>query len=237
MKIHIGIVGHHSREQQAKELAQTVDADYLRIDREDRPSIAARIAACATGHLDVLEHLRKQLPSTDGWVVVLEDDVTPVPDFRAVLAEALQHAPTGLVGLYLGSGNPSGAVQRSIGSVINTQLAWLVGDYFISSPGYAVHRSSLLDLLVDCLNEDRSVELPLRINRWAQFAAGGVGLKTSYTCPSLVDHRDDDSVVYPGVPQTERRKLPRKAHRFGPASTYDTAWAQLPTVGPPWGRA
>ena len=42
----------------------------------------------------------------DEWLVVIEDDALPCNDFRAQLADALDHCPTDIAGLYLGRSRP-----------------------------------------------------------------------------------------------------------------------------------
>lgn len=223
----VGIVAHANREQQARDLMDRSDADLLRIDRSPWVSLPQAIDNCTENHIAVLTSLWQM--STTGWCVVLEDDAMPVVNLREELTRAFQTAPSRLVGLYLGSGNPSGPVQRAINVVIDRPEAWLISDALIQTVGYAVHRSVVADLIVDIANQDGG-EVPKRMTRWSQ----SVGLDWAYTHPSLVDHDDRNSVIYPGVPEVERRKLPRKAHRFGTRAQW-VGEVRLPPF-PNWSR-
>jgi hypothetical protein len=224
----IGIVAHKQRYQMARNLMDRTDADILRIDHREWVSLARAIDNCTENHITVLEDLYRETPAAD-WCVVLEDDAVPVPEFRAELRRALDAAPSRLVGLYLGSGNPSGPVQRAINAVIDRPEAWLVSDALIQTVGYAVHRSLIPDVLVD-VEDQAAGEMPKRLTRWSQ----SVGMDWAYTHPSLIDHDDRGSVIYPGVPEVERRKLPRRAHRYGTRADW-RGEVRLPPF-PKWSR-
>jgi hypothetical protein len=217
----IGVVAHKSRTDRAATLVAELGVNVLNVDQGDRVDMPARIDAATDNHVTVLGRLHRM--TTTGWVVVLEDDARPVPAFRAQIDAALQSAPSRLVGLYLGTGNPSGAVQRAIQPAVaqarEQGLAWIVGDAFLSAVGYAVHRSVLADLIIAVATGEG--ELPLRINRWAQAAQ----IPVAYTCPSLVDHDDDlTSVVYP-MPDGQR--VPRRAWWCAPRNDWNTRSATL----------
>jgi hypothetical protein len=223
----VGIVAHRSREQRARNLMDTVDGDLLHVDNREWESLAKAIDNCTDGHVAVLTELWK-LAAT-GWCVVLEDDAVPVPGFRHHLGVALSAAPGRLVGLYLGTGNPSGPVQRAINVVVDRPEAWIVADCLIQTVGYAVHRSLVADLLIDVQNQETG-EIPKRLTRWSQ----SVGMDWAYTHPSLLDHEDRESLIYPGIPESERRKLPRRAHRWGSRTEY-RGEVRLPFC-PGWSR-
>lgn len=218
----IGIVGHVSRTDAVYELQQRVDADVTSMDDAAFFSIWESTRRCAENHMKVLNHLHS-LSTKGEWVVVLEDDAIPCPAFRTEVAAAAKNAPSQLVGLYMGTGNPSGEVQRGIRDALAEADAWVTADYFISAVAYAIPHELVQNLIHECKMMDD--EWPLRITRWSQQ----VGLLTSYTVPSLCDHADIVSTINP-APEVERQKLPRRAHKFGTRSNWNTRAVRLPAA-------
>jgi hypothetical protein len=224
VKLAAGVVAHKTREQQANLLAEEVGAVVCNVDD-------GRLG-CADNHLQVLGLL--SLLDAD-WCVVLEDDAIPVPNLLFHVKHALAHAPAPVVGLYLGSGNPSGQPQRRIrqavvaaqvgsepsGRTDNEGWAWITADCLIGSVGYAI-RASLVDGMVGDLAY-RAGEFPLRLSRWAQEWDIGV----CYTVPSLVDHDDGVPIGYTAeefqrLRQTRVPGVWRKAWCFGTREGWDT---------------
>lgn len=216
----VGIVAHIKRDEEAHALMDRVGGDVINVDNGEFFSIWECIRRCAENHITVLTRLH-DLAIKDEWCVVLEDDSIPVPAFRTQAAAALACAPTPLVGLYLGQGNPSGDVQRNIRVALDAAQAWLTADFFIASVAYAIKANYIADL-IDYIRP-RDEELPLRITRWSQER----GILTSYTRPSLIQHTDKDSVIYPDLPEAERRKMPRVAHEFGSRENWKTAAVRI----------
>lgn len=227
----IGVVAHHRRTAAGESLAHLVTADYMSIDRGNPADVADGCARAAANHIKVLEWMWQEIRV--GWAVVLEDDALPSPRLRHTLSLALHRAPSLLVGLYLGTGNPSGPVQRAIQpSHLRAHAcgaAWLSADWFTSSVAYAVHRTVIGDMLDSIRGME--CELPLRITRWAQDA----GIRTSYTRPSLVDHDDiRASVVYPLGAHEQTNRLPRRAWSFGRREDWATRVIPIEGHCPPW---
>jgi hypothetical protein len=238
-----GVVGHINRGDAAKNLCRAAQGGVVSLDDGSM--------GCEANHLAVLAWLKESAQqadelhaqwSKDGdwkpglidstWFVVLEDDAQLVPDFPQHLEAALACAPSPLVGLYMGSGNPSGAVQRTLLPAIKEAQrlgrAWLEADWFISAVGYAVQRY-LVDDLLDYV-EDRADEWPLRITRWAQER----DIATSYTCPSLVNHADGQSMI---SPTRKVGQLKRRAHTWGVPGRWDTPAIAIRSDNcPPWSR-
>lgn len=208
MDVTIGVVAHESRLERAETLILGLQAEAAYVDDGT--------LGCAGNHQVVLRQMDD--PNTE-WRVVLEDDAVPVHGFRGHVRRALAHAPAPVVGFYLGTGNPSGEVQIQIRQAVvaakERRLAWIVGDCLIGSVGYAVH-DGFCDEMLDYI-WDRDEELPLRISRWAQAR----GVEVCYTCPSLVDHDDTDTVDGPAV-RSERR-----AWAFGVPGNWDTPSVRL----------
>lgn len=200
--IAIGIVAHSARVERAHALFDAVKADYCNVDDGT--------LGCAGNHLKVLGELAGY---DTGWSVVLEDDAEPVSAFRVEIAQAVRHTPAPVIGLYLGTGNPSGQVQRQMRAALMTaqrrNLAWITADCLIGSVGYAIRTSlieAMLPELVETLGaaEQRyaRVEYPLAVSRWAQ----NWEMPICYTVPSLVDHADDTPIGYgPDEARSERR--------------------------------
>lgn len=213
--IPIKIIGHPDRAPMAEQLAETVGG----IISWDRRGKIDHQVGCSLNHLDALKSL---VGVQSNWVTCLEDDAVPLPDFRRHLVEALEFAPTPIVGLYLGTGNPSGEAQRQIRQAVVTAEAhgssWLIADCLIGSVGYAME-AHLLEDMIEFI-EDRDEELPLRISRWAQDRK----IPICYTQPSLVDHADVDSI---GRPWRGTKYTGRKAWNFGKPSVWYTKSIQL----------
>lgn len=227
----VGIVAHHRRAAAAERLAVEVTANHVHMDFGDAADTADGCRRALAGHLAVLEWMYCNPVGT--WCVVLEDDAVAAPRFRHTLNAALRYTPSLLVGLYLGTGNPSGEMQRQIQPVhLRAQAcgaAWLTADWFTASVGYAVHRSRL-GSLISALRTTTAIELPLAVTRWSQ----DLGIATSYTRPSLVDHRDTDSVVYPQGHSDQLRRLPRRAWSFGRHESWHTRVLPIGGHIPPW---
>ena len=202
----IGVVAHNQRRKQAEKLAEQVGASVCLFDDGT--------LKCEGNHLEVLRLLHCY---DADWVVVLEDDAAPQPGFGIDVRAALRNPPAPVIGLYLGTGNPSGEPQRQIKAAVDAAkaqgAAWLLADCLIGSVGYAVRGSHIADMLDFITGRDE--ELPLRISRWAQARGHFIG----YTQPSLVDHRDDEPI---GRPWRGPHFLPRKAWNYGTRENWDT---------------
>jgi hypothetical protein len=180
-------------------------------------------AGCANTHIGALASVCGSRYADDaGWVCILEDDAVPVIGFREHLDAALSAASAGVVGLYLGTGNPVGETQQKIRTAVNTarteNKAWLAANCLIGSVGYAV-RAELMDGMIEYI-DGRDEELPMRISRWAQ--AHDVAI--CYTMPSLVDHDDVESI---GRPWRGPHYHGRKAWWFGARESWDTGSVAL----------
>jgi len=184
------------------------------------------VIACARTHVAAL---RKLQDSSNGqWLIVLEDDAIPIPDFRIHAERALAYARTPLVSFYLGTGN-NRDVQNAIRMATHTAdkvgATWIAADALMFTVGYAVRRDAV-NRLITAIDTTIRVEVPLRITRWAQRVRVGV----DYTWPSLVDHPDGYSIIG----QTTIKG--RRAHRHGTAACWDTGAIALGPV-PIWSAA
>lgn len=194
--IHVGIVAHHSRSDFASELADKVSANFLSVD--------FRGDGCRANHL-VAWKMHSAEPAE--WNVNLEDDAIPVPDFREQLAAALAVAPAPIVSLYLGTGY---IYDRDVKPLLEKaavmDASWLVTNGgVLHAVGLAV-RGDLLESMLSALQGNCHQAIDRSLSLWARRA----GHRVAYTLPSLVDHRDDVSLVTPN-----RRRAARKAWKVG----------------------
>ena len=206
----VGVVAHESRRETAQEVADKAGALIVSFDDG--------AMGCAGNHAALL-HMLAQAGAD--WSVVVEDDAQPVDDFPVHVERALAFTPAPIVGLYLGTGNPSGQPQRQIraASIVAARrdLAWIIADCLIGSVGYAI-RTSLIEGMLPEIAE-RAEEWPLRVTRWAQ----DWGIQVAYTVPSLVDHADLEPVGHPpGAPRSIRR-----AWKHGTRRNWNTAAVPL----------
>lgn len=223
----IAVIAHPDREQMAHKLATQVDGEIIWDTRVEKK--LGTLLGCAATHLDAL----KKFASSDAdWLAVLEDDAVPVGNFRAHLGAALEYAPSPIVGLYLGTGNPSGEAQRQIRQAVVTaqerNLGWIMADCLIGSVGYAIETHLLPDI-IDFITDRDEEELPLRITRWAQ--EGNIDI--CYTMPSLVNHEDAPSI---GNPWRGPYYSGRKAWWHGTRSCWCTGSTRLGHC-PIWSKA
>lgn len=205
--LHIGIVAHIKRAEQAHQLMETVGATYMTMDNGS--------LGCEGNHLKAWNWLAKK-DST--WSVVLEDDCEPVEGFREQLEQALTAAPTPIVGLYLGTSTPT-HWQRRIRTVRkhnpDTHF-YTTGFHLLNAVGVAI-RTHLLPLQV-------STQIPIdeAIADWCRTNHHTV----AYTNPSLVEHADGPPVItvrYDGQPRTH----PRKAWNVGTRQRWATTEAAM----------
>jgi GR25 family glycosyltransferase involved in LPS biosynthesis len=224
MTLAVAVVAHPQRAEMADKLAAEVDG-MVCLDTECVGGVGDA-DGCARNHANALRQLSES--DRSDWLVVLEDDAIPVPDFLHHAANALEQARSPLVGLYLGTGtNPDvqAVIKRALRTADSAGAAWIRGDCLLSTVGYAV-RPGAAARVVDAITTITSVEAPLRITQWAQQ----VPVAVDYTWPSLVDHRDGYSTI------AHRKVKGRRAHRHGTAAFWDTPAVALGPV-PGWSAA
>lgn len=226
----IGIVAHVDRHNDAEALAAATGAQIV---SEDDGTLGA-----GGNHVKVL----KELYETTGadWLVVLEDDSIPVEGFREQLQMVLAVAPVNVVSLYCGTGYPfqyQALFETAIAN--NPEACWLIHAQLRHGVAYCVRRNIARGLLIRMEDLVQKRYAPDdAITWWAMRSKEPVG----YTNPSIVDHKDDSTVIdtrmHVGHPTTPGRKLPRKAYGVGPRLVWTADWTpvrpyphdQLPTV-------
>lgn len=200
--IAVGIVAHPSRQAMADKLARTVQADALSYDHH--------AAGERANHQSVIETLLEH--DTD-WVVLLEDDAVPCPDFRTHLVDALTHAPQGVVSLYLGTGRWAGTAPRHHQQVVRGLVEdadqegarWITTTALWHAVGVAVRREQAASLLAHLHTSTTPTDEA--ITAWCRATHTPV----HYTWPSLVDHHDGPTVTQ--HPDQQPRTQGRRAWR------------------------
>jgi len=218
MSIGIGIVAHASRCGMVKQLAEDVVADHVSMDYGDANADNAR-----SNHEVVWDKLAA-LDTT--WSLVLEDDAVVSHmtqyDFRYQLVKVLDAAPTRMVSLYLGTGNPKHwqpRIERALKSADTWHADWLVCRSLIHAVAVAVPTVDVPGL-VDSLGR-RKGPIDEDITRWAMAQ----GYRVSYCIPSLVDHADGPTLIAHADHQA--RPLPRKAWMTGTREHWNSNTVKL----------
>lgn len=195
MTLHLAVVGHVSRLEQAEALAARFDAelfiDHLTLGSTWNHLRALNWGATKAGHL-----------------MVLEDDAEPVDGFLNLAGEWIDSHPDDLTSFYLGTGYPP-QYQPKIAAKLTEATDHITLPTLIHAVAYALPCSSIPGL-------------PLTVSRPADYGLGQAWTRHTrrqvlYTVPSLVDHADTPSIENAG-----RRHTPRKAWRLheGVASVY-----------------
>ena len=144
---------------------------------------------------------------------MLEDDAIPVAGFRDQLSAVLAVAPAPIVSLYLGYGYIYDRdVKHHLDQAEIIDANWIVTGRVLHAVGLAI-RGELVESLLAALPRDKTQAIDRSVSLWARRA----GHEVAYTIPSLVDHRDDTSLVLP-----HRRRSPRKAWKVGGRKQWNT---------------
>ena len=210
--IRLGVVAHTLRLSYAEQLADKVAAEVISFDDG--------MLGPNKNHIKVWTNL---LQRGGDWLVVLEDDAVPVDDFKYQLMQALNNAPTDIVGLYLGTSYPK-AWQRFIKKAIETLMHEGAIGIFLTSLMILLFLGSLrstvavfLSIPISALvafialaQGGRKWPIDEQITHWARMR----GHQISYTRPSLIDHMDGPSTI-PARHDGDSRDLPRKAYEVG----------------------
>jgi GR25 family glycosyltransferase involved in LPS biosynthesis len=190
----IGVVAHEKRITEAKHLYDKVGADVLMVDDKQQH------LGCDANHRRTWHALTTTQAE---WLVVLEDDAQPVPDFTNQLQQALAVAPTHIISLYLGRQYPSHwqpAIARTTTEANQTDAHWITTDAAIHAVGLAIHTT-----LVPHMLQHQRTHLPIdqAITKWAQQHNHPI----AYTWPSLINHADLPTLVrHPdGITRTQGR--------------------------------
>ena len=192
-QIKVVVVGHHSRRNQASQLAHLLDA-HLLIDEGDHGS--------NWNHRRAIEWASQQ----ESRVVIMEDDALLLPGFTESVREWVTRFPDNLISFYLGTGRPPQYQQQIAASLIEADMRrgdYITMDRLIHGVCYSPPVSGLSRIMQ---NWNRT--------KAADYAVGdALGGKVIYPCYSLVDHADGVTVErHPdNQPRMERRRAWRLA--------------------------
>jgi hypothetical protein len=200
MKLNIIIVADKRREEMARQLAKTVDADMVVWDTKRQGATANHRAAWTWAQAHPAD-----------WTIVLEDDAVPCPSFRVQATRALNAAPTHIVSLYLGKQRPTAwqsCFEWATKRADRDNACWLVGRNVLHAVGLAADRGAL-NAMVAALTVYGIYAPDAAVNAWC----GKESAKVAYSWPSLVDHADVQNLI---IHHDQHDYRPgRVAHRHG----------------------
>lgn len=212
----IGIVAHEKRRSYAEALAEQVNGF---ISWDDGT------LGCNRNHLAVY---RRLADSHCEYGVVLEDDAVPIEDdFLGQLKCALSVAPAPLISLYLGTSRPSGyqwRIKRGLDRAQQAQAHWVVGRRLLHAVGVAMPVKMIDSMLEFSTQHVNRLPIDELISKWAQLHSQG-GLSICYTVPSLVDHRDEETLFLHHDNQPRNR--PRHAWQLGAHTHWSSSAVRL----------
>lgn len=215
MKINIAIVAHHERKEQAKALADLVDADHISMDLGDK--------GANKNHRDAWTWHQHHYAD---WAVTLEDDAVPCKDFRNELEKALTVTPTHLVSLYLGRMKPEGwqdTIEHALLRADKEKACWITGAHNLHAVGIACSGQIVRALtytlaLYSVYPTDEAISL------WCSRNA----VDLAHSVPSLVDHADIPTLIRHG--DGEERIPGRVAWRHGTRRKWSST--SVPLIAP-----
>lgn len=200
--ISLAIVAHPKRSKYVELVSAQIKPEAIAWDTDGH-------VGADQNHLKAWEWLSH---SPEPWGVVLEDDALPCRDFGAQLRMALPHAPTPVVGLYLGRGRPLTVDgfdwPNRVAAGITKDVCWLTAPGLASCVGVAMRTELIPSMLktVPWMLADRPIDSAIGV--WAKKA---LGYDVSYCRPSLVDHRTGPSLIAERLDGQDRDGLTRTA--------------------------
>ena len=186
------VVAHPERHEQAGELAVRLDG-WISLDEDG--------IGAGANHRRALQH---GVDSDWDHIVVLEDDAMPIDDFEDALTQAIAHRPDQILGLYVGRQRPyASAVSKAVMQADMQGASWITHYGLLWGVATVWPRA----LAQAWLAEPAAGTWDSHARRWCRR----YGHKVAYTWPSLVDHRDEPSLVADRPP----RPAGRTAWRVG----------------------
>lgn len=191
--VSIAICAHISRKEMAHDLAIQLDAP-ISMDEGERGSVANHNAT-----------LRLAAESAADWVMVMEDDAEPIPEFREQAAAALAVCPGPFASLYFGYvGAPDARIAAELA---HKNPHWVMRQGLSSAVCLAIRADHIDPFFAQI--EQVTEDLPAdHLYAEAAFALGHRWNPHSH--PSLVNHRDSGSLIAGDPPNFHRR-----AYRVG----------------------
>lgn len=145
------------------------------------------------------------------WHVVIQDDAILCDDFAERATEYLSRQEFQPVSFYLGSGRPrQNSVKRFIKEATGDTIImpWMIWGVCVAIP-YKQAQA----MLHGC--KDGIPNYDTRISQYFERRR----IQTAYSWPSLVDHRDEPSLIHHGL------RTKRVAHNFAGSSQH---WGKVP---------
>lgn len=212
----VGVVAHESRLAHAEQLSDTIQADVFCLDD------AAQRLGCERNHKRCWKTLAGH--NTD-WLLVVEDDAEPVPDFRNQVNQALAVAPAPYVSLYLGTGYPRQWQQRYRETIAKSEadpdICWAITSGWMMHAVAIAIRTQLVPNLLKHLDNSIGVPIDKAIGQHARNTKQPV----AYTLPSLVNHADTPTIH---VHQDGQPRPPgRRAWTTGTRTTWTSKSIQM----------
>lgn len=205
MFVSVGICAHVSRTEMAAELQDQLDGCPVAMDDGS--------VGGAINH-DRAFYLAAQLDSD--WVICMEDDALPVEGFYKQASMALTVAPTPVVSLYHGwiQDPDPGTVER-----IATGAHWIMRRALATTVCTCVRRDIFPAFMkaAEEVHPDRPCDMRYEI---AALATGQE--RFAYSCPSLVEHHDGQTVHYTGAVH-----IPRRAYKVGTRPEWNDSQAVM----------
>lgn len=189
--INAGVVAHQDRRERAYRLRDQLDEFYQTgIFLDD-----GRMG-CDYNHLHAWDSITAGAEAE--WCMVLEDDAVldgKTSVFAYQLRQALNHAPSPIVSLYLGRGRPIHWQRRIENAMRFVDRPFIVTTHLLHCVGVCIRTEVAQEMLDDTRAAvDSSVHKPID-EAWTE-AIQARNLPVAYTNPSLVDHADERSVAH-----------------------------------------
>jgi hypothetical protein len=193
MRLSVKIMAHKKRARHIPGLLERLgltDADVIWDRRSDR--------------WDTGRRAWEAVDQTADFGCVLQDDALVPLDFIAGMEKALTYLPErALVSPYTGTRRPSASrVERAVIEARKAGVSWIRMPSLNWGVGI-IAPTDIIDRMLPWCDKQQYPNYDRRIGR---YAIDVLGMPTWCTWPSLVDHRDDDSLVGHGQG--------RKAHQF-----------------------
>lgn len=212
------IMAHRARQEWAEQLSAKTGAP-IHFDRKQKPTPDNEHR-----WLVGKRAWQKALAQGGEWSMVMQDDALASRDLLPGLDAAVSNFPDGAcVSAYLGSGRPDQRnVQQAILQAKASNWSWVTTRSLNWGVCIVLPSETIPDMLEWCSTDPRALgqNYDYRIGVYYRDV---IGWRTFYTFPSLVDHRDENSLV--GHGGTHRRV----AHNFlgEDVSALDIDWSRL----------
>lgn len=209
MSLSVTIMAHTARRAEAQRLAQLTGASLSLDD--------GSLGETANGDRAWAMHQDAE------WHLVIQDDALLIDDFLIHAADALAHAPETAVSFYVGTGRPNQRlVQQAIRDADETGAAWLRHNALLWGVAVAMPTAHIPVFLKVSKRSEQPYDRRIG-DYWTNQ-----GIDVLYTWPSLADHADGPTLLrHPWGPPT----APRRAHRLGIPSTWDTPVTPMRRIG------